>query len=78
MKNNQGRGVVLIERGVINFLLLNRGGLLEGGGLFERWGGGLNRGFTVIKKLTKYKLYELVETVMRMSSFFVFDNYYLF
>ena len=32
--------------GLINFLLLKREGLLEGGGLFER-GGGLNRGFMV-------------------------------
>ena len=49
--------MVLIERGLINSLPLKRGAVLEGGGLFER--GGLNRGFTVIKKLTKYKLYEL-------------------
>ena len=33
------------EGGLINFLPLKRGGLLEGGGLFEREG--LNRGFTV-------------------------------
>ena len=45
VKNNQGRGVVLIEKGLINFLPLKRGGLLEGRGLFER--GGLNRGFMV-------------------------------
>ena len=41
MKNNQGRGVVLIENGLINFLPLKRGVLLEGGGLIER-GAGLN------------------------------------
>ena len=36
-----------MERGgLINFLSLKRGILLEGGGLFEG-GGGLNRGFTV-------------------------------
>ena len=45
VKNNQGRGVVLIEKGLINFLPLKRGALLEGRGLFER--GGLNRGFMV-------------------------------
>ena len=32
--------------GLINFLPLKRGGLLEGGGLFE--GGEGNRGFTVL------------------------------
>ena len=36
--------------GLINFLPLKTGGLLRGGGLFER-GGGLNRGFTVILKI---------------------------
>ena len=39
VKNNQGRGVVLIEKGLINFLPLKRGGLLEGRGLFERGAG---------------------------------------
>ena len=54
VKDNQGRGVVLIEKGLINFLPLKRGGLLEGRGLFESRG--LNRGFMVMKKLTKHKL----------------------
>ena len=46
MKNKWGRGGGLNrEAGLINFLPLKRGGLLEGGGLFEREG--LNRGFTV-------------------------------
>ena len=31
----------------------------------------------VIKKLTKYKLYELVKTMVRKSSFFIF-HYCLF
>ena len=35
------------EGGLIKFLPLKRVGLLEGGGLFERGGGGANRGFTV-------------------------------
>ena len=30
--------MVLIERRVINFLPLKRGGLLEGGGIFEKVG----------------------------------------
>ena len=42
----EGRGGGLNrEGGLINFLPLKRGGLLEGGGLFEREG--LNREFTV-------------------------------
>ena len=40
----RGRGR-LIERGLINFPPLKKGGLLERGGLFERRG--LNRGFTI-------------------------------
>ena len=48
MKNKWGRGGGLNrEAGLIDFLPLKRGGLLEGGGLFERGGGVLNRGFTV-------------------------------
>ena len=75
MTNNQGRGVVVIESwgGGINFLPLKRGGLLEEGACLRGWGG-----FTVIKKVRKYQLYELVKTMMRMSSFFIFHNYYLF
>ena len=33
--------------GLINFIPLKRKGLLKGGGLFGRGGGGFNRGFTV-------------------------------
>ena len=40
-----GEGDLIGGGGLINFLPLKRGSLLEGGGLFER--GGLNRGFTV-------------------------------
>ena len=48
MTNDQGRGV-----GLINILPLKRwgGGLSEGEGLFERGGGGLNRGFMVVSVL---------------------------
>ena len=79
-KRESGRGGILIERGLIKFFPLKRGGLLEGGGLFEEGGGGEGGGFiedTVIKikTLTKYKLYELVKTMVRMSSFFIFHSY---
>ena len=44
MKNNKGRG-----GGALLFSSTEKGGILEGGVLFERGGGGwgLNRGFTV-------------------------------
>ena len=43
MKNNKGRG-----GGAFLFSSTEKGGILEGGVLFERGGGwGLNRGFTV-------------------------------
>ena len=38
-KQKENRAIrTLLERGLINFLPLKRWGLLEGGGLFERWG----------------------------------------
>ena len=47
--HNKGGGGLKREGGLINFLPLKNGegSVLERGGLFERGGGGVNRGFTV-------------------------------
>ena len=44
--HSKGGGGLKREGGLINFLPLKKGGLLETGGLFEE-GRGVNRGFTV-------------------------------
>ena len=60
MKNNkwEGSGGGLKEKGLINFLPLEREHLVQRGGLFERGGGGeegLKRGFAVSNKDFVYK-----------------------